>query len=305
MIGILVLCVAVSVDAEVEGDTPTKVFLDSIDGKFKFLADNWAASRNEYGAQKYWLVRLEPLAAGHYTVSHDRQNVTRLGGYERCEHTFRFSVAPHGARRVHTTWGPSRGTHPAACLGDAVVLAFDLSPHYDDHRWSVSFEPSIQVPVEREPSKVAPVAAFSNVVNSLDTCLRIVGVDKGAYYYRTGEAVPYTTLSFEAIAQTNVTLDVSLSSSSNVTAPIAVVDMESKLDVFIGTALERHYTVGHGSMGGTWAQLQVEAFVLRPGDIVQMQVMGVVSSSNVAHCAGTPFVPRGRFLNYHVKWKDY
>jgi hypothetical protein len=85
--------------------------------------------------------------------------------------------------------------------------------------------------------------------------------------------------------------------------PIVVVEKDTKLNVFISTASERLYDVAGGSSHGSWAALRVEAYVLRPGDILR-----VVGLGGGVQCNSLPFVvpyQSQRYFWKDVKWKDY
>jgi len=303
--------------ASAEAYDPKEAFSKSLEGNFHLLDDTWTKVTNsdDPDAERFWIVRMKPLKPGRYTIVHDCGNPTQRGGWERCEHKYQFSVLPAGTVRTQTAsqlFGGG-GTCPTACLGDAVILTFDLSPRYDDHHWTVAKGPEEEIKRatpqnSRVGSSSAPqnkataTAAIGNIRNMVDNCLRVVAIEKH-YLPRPviGKASQYSTVLFEAIAPAKFTLVLRGNSSQPITVPVVVVSKDTKLNVFISTASESVYNAAGGSSNGSWARLRVEAYVLRPGDILQVAGVG-----GVVQCDSLPFaMPDQRYFWKDVKWKDY
>jgi hypothetical protein len=304
LIGALMIWSALP-SASAQAYDPKEEFSKSLEGNFQLLDDTWTKFANTYGpdAERFWIVRMKPLKPGRYTIVHDCGNPTKRGGWERCEHKYQFSVLPAGTARTQTAFqfNGGGGSCPTACLGDALILTFDLSPHYDDHHWTVAKD------LEEEIKRVAPqnnateTAAIGNIRNTVDKFLRVVAIGKSrAPSPVIGKRNQYSTISFEAIAPAKFTLELQ-SASLSMTVPLVVVAKDTKLNVFISTASERFYDVAGGSSNGSWAALRAEAYVLRSGDILR-----VVGGGGVVQCNSLPFVmPDQRYFWKDVKWKDY
>lgn len=311
------LCTACLVAQGQTNDTK-QGFLKAIDGKLSFLSESWESREYEHREQRYWTVKVQPLKAGDYTVIHDCRNVPKLGGYERCKHSYPFTVAPSGTRRIHTAddmpVGTTKGTHPEALLGDSVSLVFELSPHYADHEWSVEFQPAAEQASAPAQLPADLPSSNSNVVNEADAVLHCTAIKKAGYVMRTGKTVPFMLVSFEAIAPTNMNFRISLLStgasvrqasgppvacSTRVANPsysmstqevrLVVVPKDTVLDYFIGMVRESNYTPGRGASMGTWGHLGVgDSFVMRVGDSVQMKLMGEFNTASRIQCEAFP-----------------
>lgn len=292
--------------ASAEAYDPKEAFSKSMEGNFQLLDDTWTKVTNsdDPDAERFWIVRMKPIKPGRYTIVHDCGNPTKRGGWERCEHKYQFSVLPAGTARTQTAsqlFGGG-GTCPTACLGDAVILTFDLSPRYDDHHWTVANGPEDEINRATPQNKATATAAIGNIRNTVDNCLRVVAIESN-YLPRPviGKASQYSTVLFEAIAPAKFTLVLRGNSSQPMTVPVVVVSKDTKLNVFISTARERVYNAAGGASIGYWADLRVEAYVLRPGDILR-----VAGGGEVIQCDKLPFdMPDRRYFWQDVKWKDY
>jgi hypothetical protein len=293
--------------AAAEAYDPKEAFSKSLEGNFQLLDDTWTkvANSDDPNAERFWIVRMKPLKPGRYTIVHDCGNPTKRGGWERCEHKYQFSVLPAGTARTQTAFpfNGNGGSCPTACLGDAVILTFDLRPRYDDHHWTVEKDLDDEIKRVAPQNNATETAAIGSIRNRVDKYLRVVSIGKiPAPSPTIGPAKEYATISFEAIAPAKFTLELQGQGPYRpMTVPIVVVAKDTKLNVFISTASERFYDVAGGSSHGTWAALRVEAYVLRPGDILR-----VVGRGGGVRCNSLPFVmPDQRYFWKDVKWKDY
>lgn len=235
-----------------------QAFSRACGGKLRILDEViLSAEKDSLAPRKYWVIRVEPVEVGFYTLYHEAERVGDWGMYDRCKWGYHFKVVPRGTPR---TVVDNSGSNPLACLGDRLTLVFNISARFKDH--VVKFEFSgpedqkrlreiaarllregrggsysirageyseheyvqIDAAVTEIHASAAPPApeGAPPVVNSLDPYLKCVSAKAGATLTAGLRRIPYVLMDFKATQATNVNLVVTLPGSQT-NAPRGVV----------------------------------------------------------------------------------
>lgn len=323
MIHICTALLLLSVSCTDAGETEKleRLFVKACGDQLRVLDKDVAEHGGEHGGRRYLLLRLEPSRVGTYSVVHECEN--EIGLYPRSRRTYEFEVAPAGTTRAHR-WSliHGGGTHPAACLGDRVIVALDISPRYSHHRFSVGLseaEPEEEVRVD---SLVRQQLPDLEVVSSAEDHLQFTGATREATVSAAGAHHPYVRAAFTARSPGRFDLVLSLVGRAaepkspegldpagammmgppgRARIPVIVVGADTRLDVVIWTAMTADYSPNAGGSYGSW-KIGSDAAVLRVGDVLQTQLYG---EGKRLICDRQPFRAGGTFIHKRIKWRTW
>lgn len=284
--------------------------------QLQILDENIAQEDGKYGGRLYWILRLRPKDIGRYLITHRCSN--SIGSYSIHENVYKFQIAPSQTTRTFTYTDRRVRTReeisPEACLGDSVILFFEISPRYYDHEFTLEHFSSDN---ELDDYKDEFVKNESIVIeNPIDDCLSCVSVERGYIIPHIPPYIPYLRLSFKAKEPAEFNLGFSLDNTepklTDFSIPILIVDKEETLDVLISSCMSRNLDPdGGGSSAGSW-KIGQDAAVLRVGDVLKTEVLPssptetLSSDDNIrVFVHELSFMRNSRYIHDHIKWKSY
>lgn len=156
-----------------------KAFAAAVGEHFEYLGGEPVrirASMGTYAAERFWLAKVKPKAAGQYVFTygatfHFPEIVTKKWGKGgTVEYTFRIAVGKVGEARVFHPGGYGGAAFPHLNVGDTLLIPIHCDPFRVDHQ----FDPVKKVPDD-------------------DPIFRIIGERADARYLKDAAAPPVVT----------------------------------------------------------------------------------------------------------------
>lgn len=175
---------------------------------FEFLGGERArirSSMGSYSAERYWVAKVKPRAAGRYVFSyqstfHWPEIVTKQwknkGG--DAEYTFRIAVGEAGSPRVIQPGGYGGSAYPHLNVGDTLLIPVHADPFRDDHRFApvrklAAGEPGFDILAERTAERYLKGKADPPVVaNAAGAHAKLLGTWIGSFGNRPGTATSHS-----------------------------------------------------------------------------------------------------------------